>query len=123
MKKLGDVPVGAEPVQAVVHPNGVSAFVVARKDQKVVRIDDLGTAPKKGPEVAVGSEPTGIAIEPNGKKIWVTNWIDGTVMGIATDTMTVTDTIDLERDARRLGAARPGHRCASRALAPAQPSR
>jgi cytochrome c peroxidase len=93
--KVGDVPVGAEPVQVVMHPNGTSAFVVARKDQKVVRIDDLGTAPKKGAEVAVGSEPTGIAIEPNGKMIWVTNWIDGTVMGIATDTMKVTTTIDL----------------------------
>lgn len=95
VKKTGDVPVGAEPVQAVVHPNGNWAFVVSRKDQKVVRVDDLKTAPKKGPEVAVGSEPTGIAIEPNGKMVWVTNWVDGTVMGIATDTMKVTTTIDL----------------------------
>lgn len=95
VKKTGEVPVGAEPVQVVLHPNGSSAFVIARKDQKLVRIDDLGTAPKKGAEVAVGSEPTGIAIEPNGKMVWVTNWIDGTVMGIATDTMKVTTTIDL----------------------------
>ena len=95
IKKIGEVAVGAEPVKAVVHPNGNQAFVVSRKDQKVVRIDDLGTAPKKGAEVAVGSEPTGIAIEPTGKTIWVTNWVDGTVMGIATDTMTVTTTIDL----------------------------
>lgn len=95
VKKIGDVPVGAEPVQAVVHPNGNWAFVVSRKDQKVVRIDDVKTTPKKGPEVAVGSEPTGIAIEPNGKMVWVTNWVDGTVMGIATDTMQVTATIDL----------------------------
>ena len=93
--KTGEVAVGAEPAQVVIHPNGVSAFVVVRKDQKVVRIDDLGTTPKKGAEVAVGSEPTGIAIEPNGKMVWVTNWVDGTVMGIATDTMKVVTTIDL----------------------------
>lgn len=95
VKKVGEVAVGAEPVQVVLHPNGASAFVIARKDQKVVRIDDLGGVPKKGAEVAVGSEPTGIAIEPNGKTVWVTNWVDGTVMGIATDTMKVTSTIDL----------------------------
>ena len=95
VKKTGDVAVGAEPGQVVIHPNGVSAFMLVRKDQKVVRIDDLAGTPKKGAEVRVGSEPTGIAIEPTGKTIWVTNWVDGTVMGIATDTMQVTTTVDL----------------------------
>jgi cytochrome c peroxidase len=95
VKKTGDVPVGAEPVQAVMHPNGTTAFVITRKDQKLVRIEDLGAVPRKSAEVSVGSEPTGIVIEPNGKMVWVTNWVDGTVMGIATDTMKVMATIDL----------------------------
>jgi cytochrome c peroxidase len=95
LTQLAEVPIGAEPVSVVFHPNGVSAYVLLRKDQKLVRIDDIGTTPKKGPEVAVGSEPTGLAIEPMGRTVWVTNWIDGTVMGVAADTMAITTTIDL----------------------------
>ncbi len=93
--KTAEVEVGAEPAQTVVHPNGRSAFVIARKDQKLVRVDDLGGAPKKGAEVAVGSEPTSLALEPTGKRVWVSNWVDGTLMAIDTATMQVAATVDL----------------------------
>jgi YVTN family beta-propeller protein len=93
--KKGEVPVGAEPVSVVMHPNNAAAYVVVRKDQKVVRVEDLGGTPKKGPEAAVGSEPTGIALEPTGKRLWVTSSVDGTITAIDTATMRVAKTIDL----------------------------
>lgn len=95
LTKTAEVPVGSEPAQALIHPNGLSAFVLARKDQKLVRLDDLLAAPKVGAEIRVGSEPTGMAMEPTGRTVWVANWVDGTVTGVATDTMTVTATIDM----------------------------
>lgn len=93
--KTAEVAVGAEPWQVVIHPSGDTAYVVVRKDQKVVRIDNLGGAPVKGPEVAVGAEPTGIAMVPTGATVWVSNMVEGTLTGIATGTMEVKDTIDL----------------------------
>jgi len=97
LTKTAEVPIGDEPSSLVIHPNTLSAFVLARKSQKLVRIDDLQTTPKKGPEIAVGSEPTSLALEPSGKTIWVANSVDGTVMGIDTATMAVTTTIDLNQ--------------------------
>jgi YVTN family beta-propeller protein len=95
LTKTAEIDVGEEPSSVIIHPNTLSAFVLARKAQKLVRIDDLQTTPKKGQEVAVGSEPTSFALEPSGKTIWVANSVDGTVMGIDTATMAVTTTIDL----------------------------
>lgn len=91
-----DLGAGSEPWQAVVSPDGTEAYVVLRHDQKVVKITGLDTAsPAVGASVAVGSEPTGIAITPTGSRLWVTNWVDGTVNGINPTNMTVTSTIDL----------------------------
>jgi DNA-binding beta-propeller fold protein YncE len=96
LTKIGEVEVGGEPFQVVLHPSGDSAFVVTRRDQKLVRIDGIrqGT-PTKARDVAVGSEPTGIALTPTGKTVWVANWVDGTVQAIDTAEMTVRETIDL----------------------------
>src|SRR5260370_725015 len=87
--------VGGERSALVVHPDGDTAFVLSRKDQKLVKITGLLSTPVKAAEVAVGSEPTGLAMTPLGGTIWVANWVDGTLMGIASDTMILTTTIDL----------------------------
>ena len=93
----GEVSVGAgsEPWQVVVSPDNTTAYVVLRHDQKVVEITGLQSVPVLGRSVGVGSEPTTVALTPTGAKAWVANWVDGTIMGIDTASMTVTSTIDL----------------------------
>lgn len=93
--KTAELSVGGEPWQVAVDHCGSRAFVVLREEQKVVAIDGIDGTPAPGASVNVGSEPTGLAITPNGTRIYVPNWVDGTVSVIATDTMTVTATIDL----------------------------
>jgi hypothetical protein len=95
LTKTAEITVGGEPSAVAIHPDGDTGFALSRLDQKLVKITGLLSTPAKAGEVAVGSEPTGMAMTPLGKTIWVTNWIDGTVMGINTDTMVVTTTIDL----------------------------
>jgi DNA-binding beta-propeller fold protein YncE len=95
LTKIAEITVGAEPSAVAIHPDGNTAFVLSRKDQKLVKITGLLSSPVKAGEVAVGSEPTGLAMTPLGSTIYVTNWVDGTVMGIQTDTLTVATTIDL----------------------------
>lgn len=95
LKKLAEVPVGAEPVQVAIDPTCSSAFVLARKDQKLVRIDHLKDAPAKGAEVAVGSEPTGLAMTPLGHTLWVASWMDGTVSSVDAGSMKVLKTVNL----------------------------
>jgi YVTN family beta-propeller protein len=74
---------------------GTHAYVVVRKDQKVVEITGVDGTPALGSAVSVGSEPTGLALTPNGTRLYVTNWVDGTVSVVDPGTMTVTSTIDL----------------------------
>jgi YVTN family beta-propeller protein len=95
MTSVAEIPVGGEPWQVVVDGCGKTAFVVLRKDQKVVRIDNLDTTPVKGLTVDVGSEPTGIAITPNNTRLYVSNWVDGTLSVINPATMTALATVDL----------------------------
>lgn len=96
---------------------GTRAYVVLRKEQKVVELLDIDTAtPVVGASVAVGSEPTGIAITPNNTKVFATNWVDGTATAIDALTMAVTSTIDLNAPLAAtgllgpavMGNARPG---------------
>ena len=91
----GEVPVGAEPWQVVIAPDGDTAYVTLRKDQKVVAVTGLRTSPARGWSAAVGSEPTGIALTPSGKTIWVTNWVDGTLTGVDAASASVRGTVDL----------------------------
>ena len=95
LTKLAEIPVGGEPSAVAVHPDGDTAFVLSRLDQKLVKITGLASTPVMAGAVAVGSEPTGLAMTPLGSMVWVANWVDGTLMGVSTDTMTVTTTIDL----------------------------
>lgn len=113
LAEVAEVAVGAEPWQVAIAPDGSAAYVVVRKDQKLVRVGDLKTAaPRVTGFVAVGSEPTAVALTPRGGRAWVANWVDGTVVGIDTASMQITSTIDLNAtlaDSKLLGevAARP----------------
>ena len=96
LTKVAELPVGNEPWQVVIDVCNATAYVVLRKDQKVVQITGIGTAtPAVGASVSVGSEPTGLALTPNNTALYVSNWVDGTVTVINPHTMTVTSTIDL----------------------------
>ncbi len=95
LEKTYEVPVGGEPWQVAIAPNGDAAYVVLRKDQKLVKVTGLKTNPKVDGSAVVGSEPTGVALTPGGTRAWVANWVDGTLTGVDTATMEVKSTIDL----------------------------
>lgn len=116
LTKVAELSVGgtsSEPWQVVIDGCGDRAYVVLRKDQKVVVIDGISTAtPTVGANVAVGSEPTGIALSPNNKTLYVANWVNGTVSVIDTQTLKETNTVDLNATLAASGllgtvAARP----------------
>jgi YVTN family beta-propeller protein len=90
-----DVGAGSEPWQAVVDGCSDRAYVVLRNARKVIAINDVSTDPTLGPEVDVGSEPTGISISPNNNRVYVANWVQGTVTVIDPADMSIAGTIDL----------------------------
>jgi len=93
--KRHEVQVGAEPWQVALSPDGKTAYVVTRKDQKLVKVTGLDGTPQVSGSVAVGSEPTGLALTPGGTRAWVANWVDGTLTGVDTASMEAKSTIDL----------------------------
>lgn len=95
LTKSAEVPVGAEPWQVAISPDGDSAYVVLRKDQKLVKVSGLKGTPAVVGSAVVGSEPTGLALTPGGTRAWVANWVDGTLTGVDLQTMTVKSTVDL----------------------------
>jgi len=96
LAKTAELPVGAEPWQVAISPDGDAAYVVVRKDQKLVKITGLrGGAPAVAGAVAVGSEPTAVALTPGGTRAWVANWVDGTLTGVDTASMQAKSTVDL----------------------------
>jgi mono/diheme cytochrome c family protein len=86
---------GSQPFMVVIAKDGETAFVILRKEQRVVKISDLGGKPYLDGSVTVGSEPTAIALSPSGKRGFVANWVDGTVTEFDTDSLEVKYTIDL----------------------------
>jgi YVTN family beta-propeller protein len=86
---------GSEPWQVVITPDSQTAFVVLRKDQRVVRIKNLGSKPEVDGYVSVGSEPTSLALSPSGRTAYVTNWANGDISIIDTASFKVTGAIDL----------------------------
>lgn len=98
MSKVAEIDLGrgSEPWQVAIDACGTRGYAVLRNAQKVVEIVGLDTdAPAKGREIAVGAEPTGIAISPNNGKLWVPNWVEGTVSVIDASSMTLARTVDL----------------------------
>ena len=105
-----EVPVGAEPWQVAISPDGDTAYVVVRKDQKLVKVTGLKSKPVVAGSVAVGSEPTGVALTPSGSRAWVANWVDGTLTGIDAKTMEAKSTVDLNAalvDSKLVGDVKP----------------
>lgn len=88
---------GSQPFMVVIAPDGEQAFVILRKDQKVIRLVDLGGKPHIDGSFSVGSEPTAITLSPSGKRGFVANWVDGTVSEFDTEALEVTYTIDLNQ--------------------------
>ncbi len=79
LDKVAELKVGNEPWQVAIDGCGKRAYVVLRKDQKVVTIDDLDGDPKVGESADVGSEPTSLALTPDNGELYVANWVDGTL--------------------------------------------
>lgn len=71
--------VASEPWAAALAPDGNTAYVVLRREQRVARIANLRGAPTVDAHATVGSEPTAIAIAPSGRRLFVANWADGTI--------------------------------------------
>ncbi len=108
--QLAELQVGGEVSQVAVHPSGKHALALSRRDQKLVRIDDLDSMPVVGAVVATGAEPTGMALTPFGDQVWVANWMDGTVLAVDVAAMTTLHTVDLNvalAASGRLGAIGP----------------
>jgi YVTN family beta-propeller protein len=107
LTEVAELTVGGEPWQVVIDACDSKAYVVLRKDQKVVEINDVLGTPTVGSSVAVGSEPTALALTPNNTKLYVSNWVDGNVSVIDPLTLTVTSTIDLNATLAKTGFLGP----------------
>ncbi|HET6337752.1 MAG TPA: hypothetical protein VFG30_31245 [Polyangiales bacterium] len=94
---------GSEPFQVVIAPDGDTAYVILRKDQKLVKIEKLHTAPSVYGMVATGSEPTSLALSPSGRYIYVANWNDGNVTEYSADKLEYASTIDLNEPLVKTG--------------------
>jgi YVTN family beta-propeller protein len=90
-----DLGKSSEPWQVVIAPDGDTAFVVLRREQKIVRVRYLSSEPRVDGSCNVGSEPTSIALTPTGKYAYVTNWNDGNLSVFDTSTLEKLPDIDL----------------------------
>jgi hypothetical protein len=90
-----DLGKSSEPWQVVIAPDGDTAFVVLRREQKIVRVRYLSSEPRVDGSCNVGSEPTSIALTPTGNYAYVTNWNDGNLSVFDTSTLEKLPDIDL----------------------------
>jgi YVTN family beta-propeller protein len=97
MTVVDELDVGEEPWQVAIDGCGTRAYVVLRKEQKVVVIEDLDKKPKVGKSIKVGSEPTSLALTPNNTRLYVANWVDGTLSVIDPASLEVSETVDLNK--------------------------
>lgn len=83
----------SEPMSVVVHPDQNQAFVANRATGSVARLVDIGSAQARlQDELILGGEVIGLALTPSGGQLWATNWTQGTIVVIDTDTMQVVRT-------------------------------
>jgi YVTN family beta-propeller protein len=87
----------AEPWQAVIGPDGDTAYVILRKTQRLARISHLRSKPKLDGSADVGSEPTALALSPTGRTVYVVNWAEGTVSAVDAKTLERKRTFDLNQ--------------------------
>jgi YVTN family beta-propeller protein len=79
---IASIPVGGEPVDVAISPNGARAYV-ANKSEDSVAVIDTATNAVVG-TVTVGKEPLGIAASPDGHRVYVTDFGDEGVSVIDT---------------------------------------
>jgi YVTN family beta-propeller protein len=84
---IGSIPVGGEPVDVAISPNGARAYVAGKSSDSVAVIDTATNAVLT--TVPVGKEPLGIAAGPEGNRVYVANFGDETVSVIDTSSNTV----------------------------------
>ncbi len=88
---VATIPVGAEPVDAAILPNGSRAYVVDMGIGAVSVIEIVNNT--VAATIPVGSKPRGIAISPDGSHAYVANSGDNTLSAIDLGTNAVVATI------------------------------
>lgn len=95
---------GSEPWAAVIGADDDTAYVLLRRSQQVVRIDNLRHEPTPFQQrISTGSEPMSLALSPTGKQLFVANSEDGTLNMIDTEAFALRSVIDLNQDLLELG--------------------
>ena len=86
----------SEPTSIVFHPDGTRAFVINRAAGTVSRFVDVNSASGRlDVEITLGGELVGGALSPTGRILAVTNWTEGTLSLIDTETMRELKRIEL----------------------------
>ncbi len=79
-KALSTIPIGKQPTDVAITPDGKTAYIANGGDGTVTPFDvRSGNA---APAIKVGNDPTGVAVTPDGKTVYVSNGGDGTVTPI-----------------------------------------
>jgi YVTN family beta-propeller protein len=84
---FGAIPLGGEPVDVAIAPDGTRAFVANKGTDSVAVIDTATNAVLT--TIGVGDEPRGIAVSPDGTRVYVGNFGDDTVSVIETASLSV----------------------------------
>jgi YVTN family beta-propeller protein len=78
-EKLAEVPVGKEPRNLAISPDGKRVFVANAGEDTLTVLDATASPYAKLGTVKVGIEPYGLAFTPNGSKLYVANARSNTV--------------------------------------------
>jgi YVTN family beta-propeller protein len=90
------LPVGGEPVDVAISPNGGRAYVANKGADSVAVIDTATNAVVAA--VQVGSKPLGVAASPDGHRVYVANSGDDTVSAIDTGLNAVVASIPVGKE-------------------------
>ncbi|WP_322186489.1 beta-propeller fold lactonase family protein [Fulvimarina sp. 2208YS6-2-32] len=96
---LATVPVGSHPYAAA--EANVKVFVTDQYGG-TLSVFDAGTYRALG-EIAIGEYPEGIEASADGRFVYVANWFDGTLAKVDTDTLDITETVDVGNGPRAFG--------------------
>ncbi len=106
---VAQIPVGGDPTDLSVLPNGTHAYV-ANQDSQYVTVVDIQNRQVVG-HVTCGNNPYMAATTPDGKYVYVTSEGDDNVSVIRTSDNTVVTTIPVGRNPHRLSISPDGSRC------------